>query len=228
MKLEIHFVVHVYSEDRIIDNVLLPHNKNYGINGKEIIAPLRKINGESIEISINKAFTVHDLWDIIDYKLYKVKRDYYQHDYLFYKFCCVHKYLVFNNLRYYIEDIDKPLVFFLKKMQKEKQNSIDIQILVNSNAGTVFKDDGIRYYMNSKEQGKHNIPHIHVDIKHEYFAVFSLIDGKQLSGDKLKKVYIKKIKEKIFDNKHQLLVYWNEHTDGLTVDLNQAFGIIDF
>lgn len=56
---------------------------------------------------------------------------------------------------------------------------VDIQLLVSADAGTVFDDDGIRYYMHSRETGSHNIPYIHVDIRHEASGSFSLIDGRQ-------------------------------------------------
>ena len=42
--MKIHFTVHVYAEEKLYDEVLIPHSRNYGIVGKNIIAPLRKIN----------------------------------------------------------------------------------------------------------------------------------------------------------------------------------------
>ena len=44
-------------------------------------------------------------------------------------------------------------------------NTIDIQILVSSDAGAVFEDHGIRFYINSREGKRHNEPHVHVDIR---------------------------------------------------------------
>ena len=70
--------------------------------------------------------------------------------------------------------------------------TINIQLLISADAGTIFKDDGIRYYMHSKEAGKHNTPHVHVDIRHEVSGSFSIIDGKQLSDGKIKKKWYKK------------------------------------
>ena len=39
MDYKISVTVHVYVEEQLDTAVLKPHNKNYGINGKEIIAP---------------------------------------------------------------------------------------------------------------------------------------------------------------------------------------------
>ena len=36
------------------------------------------------------------------------------------------------------------------------------------------------------------------------------------------------IKEIIENNQKDFLIYWNEHTDGLDVDLNQALGLIHY
>ena len=82
--------------------------------------------------------------------------------------------------------------------------------------------------MYSKEAGTHNAPHVHVDIRHEVSGSFSLIDGKQLSDGKISKKDKKKIEKVITDNKKKFLNYWNQHTDGLTVDLNQALGLIQY
>lgn len=83
--------------------------------------------------------------------------------------------------------------------------TINIQILINADAGNIFKDDGIRYYMHSKEAGKHNTPHVHVDIRHEVSGSFSLIDGKQLSGGRIKKDDVKKIEKMIMNKKGNFL-----------------------
>ena len=104
----------------------------------------------------------------------------------------IEKYLVFNELRYTIEDIKKPLSYYLERMGVSECQKVNIEILLDSNAGTIYEGDGIRYYMYSREYGKHNFPHVHVDIRNE------------------------------------LIKYWNEHTDGLTVDLNQAFDLIKY
>lgn len=38
----------------------------------------------------------------------------------------------------------------------------------------------------------------------------------------------RKIQKVIMDKKADFIKYWNEHTDGLTVDMNQALGLIQY
>lgn len=213
-----HITVHVYAEEKFVDGVLALHSKNYGIVGKNIIAPLRKVNNkEYYKKNIQKSFTVKDLWSWINYITYGNEQG-----------CnAVKKYLVFNTLRYKIEDTNKTLYYFLSKMKITETDKINIQLLVSSDAGTIFKDNGIRYYLYSKESGSHNKPHVHVDIRNEVSGSFSIENGEQLAGANIRKKDINEITNMITKNKSKLTKYWNEHTDGLTVDLNQALGLID-
>ena len=221
-----HITVHVYAEERLNDNILTLHSRNYGILGKEIIAPLRKINGKEYCLKdVSSKFSVNELWNWIDLKLYG-KNSKGNSNTL--NFNIKEKYLLFNQLRYTVENPQIPLHYYLDKMGVSESETINIQLLVNADAGTVFEDDGIRYYMYSKEAGTHNAPHVHVDIRHEVSGSFSLIDGKQLSDGKISKKDKKKIEKVINDNKKKFLNYWNQHTDGLTVDLNQALGLIQY
>ena len=102
-------------------------------------------------------------------------------------------------------------------------------VLVSSDAGTVFENHGIRFYINCREGKQHNEPHVHVDIRQgEGSGSFSLITMEQLSDSKIRKKDQKIIKETIENNQKDFLIYWNEHTDGLDVDLNQALGLINY
>lgn len=231
MNYTFYITVHVYAEGKLDDSVLALHSKKYGIVGKEIIAPLRKINGKEYCIkNVQDIFKVDELWNWIDYKLYGNSLKAENNNILNFlqEYNIVEKYLIFNHLRYTIEDTNKPLLYYLHKMGISETETINIQLLISADAGTIFKDDGIRYYMHSKEAGKHNTPHVHVDIRHEVSGSFSIIDGKQLSDGKIKKNDIKKIERMIMNKNKEFLKYWDEHTDGLTVDLNQALGLIQY
>lgn len=218
MDYKIHLTVRVYVDEHMDMGVLKPHNRQYGINGKEIIAPLRKVNGMEYCIrDVSEEFTVEDLWHWIDHKVYGDSMVF-----------SLGKYLVFDNVRYIVEDIKVPLKYYLNRMCFEPENAIDVQILLSENAGDVFRDDGIRYYMHSRESGKHNEPHVHVDVRHEYFGSFSIMDGRKLTDDHIKAKDIKKIQKRIADNREQLIEFWNLHTDGLTVDLNQKWKLIHY
>lgn len=91
----------------------------------------------------------------------------------------------------------------------------------NNQAGDIWVEDGLRYYMQSKEAGRHHLPHIHVDYRHESSATVSLYDGEMIEGDIPKKV-MKRVKAKVLNNKKYLMECWNKLTDGLRVDLNAS------
>ena len=57
----------------------------------------------------------------------------------------------------------------------------------------MFNEDdyGIRYYMHSRELGKHNEPHVHIDVRYEYFGSFSILHGRKL-------IYIINVNEKVY------------------------------
>ena len=59
--------------------------------------------------------------------------------------------------------------------------------------------------MHSRERGKHNEPHVHVDVRHEYFGSFSILDGRKLTDDYIKAKDMKKIHKKIADDREQLI-----------------------
>lgn len=101
---------------------------------------------------------------------------------------------------------------------------LHIFFVLCNQAGDIWVEDGLRYYMNSREAGRHNLPHVHVDYRHETSATVSLYDGEMIEGDIPRKV-MKRVKGKILDNQRYLMECWNKMTDGLCVDLNVYFGI---
>lgn len=107
----------------------------------------------------------------------------------------------------------------------EDNDTICYFFIFSNQAGTIWNEDGLRYTMNSREKGKHNVPHIHVDYKHEKSATICLYDGHVLDGC-LPSQKLKVAREKIEENKMFLLKWWNEKTDGLKVDLNAYLGAI--
>lgn len=73
MDLKIHVTVHAYAEEQLHDEVLVPHSGNYGILGKEIVAPLRRINGKSFSIrNVEADFSIINLWDWVDERIYEI------------------------------------------------------------------------------------------------------------------------------------------------------------
>ena len=230
MEFEVHVTVHVYAEERLDDKVLIPHSKRYGILGKDFIGPLRKINGRIIKVSSdNSDYSVADLWDYLYYRIFgnsgceRVDLMTFMHTDAY-----IEKYLLFNGFRYSITKLEQPLLWCLRRMGINQNGIVEVELLANSDAGTVYEDDGIRYSFHSREAGKHSEAHVHVDIKDEESGSFSLIDGRQLTKKPIKRKYVNKIQSVISENREAFLKYWNEHTDGLIVDLNQALGIIKY
>ena len=57
------------------------------------------------------------------------------------------------------------------------REDLHIFFMLSNQAGDIWVEDGLRYYMQSKEAGRHHLPHIHVDYRHESSATVSLYDG---------------------------------------------------
>lgn len=233
MNYRIRLTAHVYSEEELRDDLYLDNNStNYGVVGEEIIAPLKAVNGHEISIeNVPDAFSTRELWDLLDHMLYeKVESSYFDNVLSFVQRSqSVEKYLCFNGLRYTVWALDKPLLELLHAMGHNESEPVEVQLLVCADAGEVGRDDGIRYFIRSKEAGQHNEPHVHVDIQHTESGTFSLITGEQLQKEeKVKEKNARKIKDMIFKHQKEWLKYWNEHTDGLSVDLNQVLGLINY
>lgn len=229
--MKIRITVHAYAEEKLEDSILKPHNKHYGIPGKGIVAPLRKINNKEIELTDEAAsWRVADLWNWLGKIIYGNDLTAPMDELFTYAevYNMVEKYFVFKDIRYCIEDEEKTVKYYLDYMKVDISQGLDIQLLLCMDAGTIFFDDGIRYYMHSKEAGKHNKPHVHVDVRHEASGSFSIIDGKLLSGEGIKNKDIRRIQKMIEKKREELLSYWEMNTDGLKVDLNQAFELIHY
>ena len=121
-----------------------------------------------------------------------------------------------------IEDPTIPLSTISKYYDISK--ALHIFFVLSNQASDIWVEDGLRYYMHSKEAGRHNLPHIHVDYKHECSATISLYDGKMVDGDMPRRV-MKRASKKIMDNQRYLMECWNKLTDGLRIDLNVYFGV---
>lgn len=125
--------------------------------------------------------------------------------------------LVFiGNMSYCIEK-------FMKRFHIKDQ-ILTVYLIYSNQAGEIWSDDGLRYYMNSKEAGRHNRAHVHVRFKHEEEGAIAIDNGEVLAGDLSPRI-IKKAKKKILANQQFLFECWNDMTDGLYVDINNFFGV---
>lgn len=77
--------------------------------------------------------------------------------------------------------------------------------------GKILELKGMKFYIHSKEAGKHNIPHIHVSYQNSEVSIS--LNGEILAGkidSKKQKIAI----QTIVEDKESLLLKWNEITDG--------------
>lgn len=105
----------------------------------------------------------------------------------------------------------------------KKATALNFWYAFSDSQGQVWPSkDGIYYYMNSRERGSHNMPHVHVNVSHQYDASINILTGKILEGSipagKKQRTILKTISEK----KEELLYFWNNNTDGLKFNVNYS------
>ena len=100
-------------------------------------------------------------------------------------------------------------------------------LYVSMDAGAICEEDGIRYYMNSRERGKHHEPHIHLIALDSWKEAVIIIKTREVIGDFPSKL-IKKARKKVEQDERFFLEQWNVLTDGLKVDINRYFGLINY
>lgn len=129
-----------------------------------------------------------------------------------------------DNKLIWIKNLDYNMQTFINKMSI--LDHMEVFLIYHFEEGEIWRIDGIRYYMNSHESGKHNKPHIHIGYEENgNCASISIEDGTILAGNLPQKIY-KIVRNKIISNKVFLLECWNTETDGLHFDINYSFGIM--
>ncbi len=223
MKYKIHISVHIYSEGKVDDKVLKAHNKHYGILGKDIIQPLRKVNGKEFIIeNVDETFNVQQLWDWIEKKIYNEYSYIHNNGILSFiqEYNILEKYLVLKDTPFIITDPEKPLLHFLNIKGLSYNDTIYVQLLLSSNAGTIFDENGIKCKIFSHENSKHNRPHVHIYTQ-DRSGVFSIDENIEMLEGNIRQKDLNRVFHKIENKKEKLLHYWNECTDGLQVDIEK-------
>lgn len=126
-----------------------------------------------------------------------------------------------NNRLIYIENLNYNLKSFINRYNLK--SDLEIFLIYCNQAGSIWKDDGVEYYMNSKESGSHHRPHVHIDYKHESEASIAIDNGDVLAGHVPARI-LRTVRKRIEIEKEFLFECWNEMTDGLRVDINHYFG----
>ena len=219
MKVTIHIETHAYVKEKLADEILdesLPDDiQSCGILGPEIIVPLRRNRKCQIEFEYTDKTTLRDVMYAVLERLDSVGHG-------------VRVAFLKEGLRYWIESLDADFKTVLNKyLDTYGKNEIYVAAYVSLDAGTIEEEDGIRYYMNSREAGRHHEPHVHIcDTSRQYEAVILIKDGKVI-GDFPSKL-LKKAKQKVKENRAFFLEQWNALTDGIKIDVNKYLGTIHY
>ena len=92
-----------------------------------------------------------------------------------------------------------------------------------SGAGDLWRGDGIRIYIPSREKCKHKEPHIHAEFQHDQNVSLSIKNGEMLAGT-MKPKKLKIVREILDKNRESFLEFWNYNTDGINVDIDYYLG----
>ena len=214
---------HVYSEERLrdemLDESLGDDIDSCGIVGPDIILPLRKSRCPELLFEYTENTTIRDVADAVcdEFGFIDLEDAYYPRIAFF-----------AGNIRYWIDNFDTSFKTVLDKhLDPEKRGSIRVAVYVSADAGSIFEEDGIRYYMNSRERGRHHEPHIHLHSLDSCEEAVIFIKTGKIIGNFPRKL-IKKTRKRVAENKRFFLEQWNALTDGLRVDINHYLGLIDY
>lgn len=187
-----------------------------GILGPDIVLPLRKNRNCELEFEYTVETTLGEVKQKILERLQSESPP-------------VRIALYNGNERCWIVDDKAYFDTVLKKYwNPECSNKIRVGAYVSSDAGTVHQEGKLRFYMNSHESGRHNRPHVHVrTASYDYEASIDIQTGEVLAGN-LPKKELKNAKKVILSDSKYFIECWNEMTDGLSIDINNHYGLTDY
>lgn len=93
-----------------------------------------------------------------------------------------------------IENMDIMVETLLRKFQIE--GNLQLYFAFSALQGDIWRERQIHYYMQSREYGKHNRPHVHVKAGDRYSAAIDILTGEILAGE-IPGKYMKQIKIKL-------------------------------
>lgn len=223
MKILLQIETHVYEEDYLRDEILEASLgddiDSCGIIPPEIILPLRKNRNPKIMLEYTNTTTIRDVVHVI-YDVFGFNE---QDTVVLPRIAFLR-----GDVRYWIDDIDANFEILLERhLDSQRTGEIHIAAYVSGDAGRICEEDGIRYFMNSRERGKHHEPHIHLLALDSCEEAVIIIKTREVIGDFPRKL-IKKARKKVEQNERFFLEQWNVLTDGLKVDINRYFGLINY
>lgn len=219
MKITLNIETHAYEEeqlaDGILDESLLDDIQSCGILGPEIIVPLRRNRKCKLDFEYTEETTLKDVQYAVLMRLDSINHG-------------IRVAFMKDGLRYWIENLDANFKTVLTKhLDTHNIGEIFVEAYVSLDAGAIEEEDGIRYYMNSRESGRHHEPHVHIcDTSRQHDAVILIKDGKVIG--KFPSKLLKIARRKVMENQAFFLEQWNVLTDGIKIDINRYLGTIKY
>lgn len=218
-KIVVWIEAHAYAEEKLCDETF--EVPGFAIAGPESMEPLVSWRGRELEVTYSDDMTIGEFRDSIVQHIYGKRFDEIP-GYVKFTFTVGHD-------RAEINDPDRNFATLLQKyIDPQETGAMKVCFLVSHDAGVVYTENRLRFYMNSKEGNKHNQPHVHVkDVQHEFAASLDLFTGKVLAGDMPAK--LKKEAKRIISDKRDFFIQcWNLYTDGIRIDINHGLGLIQY
>lgn len=221
MGILVKFEMHAYSGEKLRDEYF---DEPYGLHGKDVMYPLSQKKDTVISIDYDELTTIGEFFDRV--------ADYLEGDNPMIKYRQWIKGFIVDGESLHVDYERAYIIRFVdilhKYLDTKHRGIVIVYVLVNCNAGAVFKDHGLRFDMHSHEKGRHNEPHVHVeDTAHRYKASLRLSDGEIIAGNLSSKLHKEAIKI-IQDNRAYFYECWHKKTDGLIPGINKHFGYLPY
>ena len=219
MRITIRLSTHVYAEEKMVDDIYLDKSlrdsvDTCGILGPEVIVPLRRNILREMFFEYDENTTLADfecfIKNIIQIPSESGKIAFFS-----------------GPVRYWVDNSNAKFAKAISNFDCYATRVLEVGLYVSMDAGAICEEDGIRYYMNSRERGKHHEPHIHLRSLDSCEEAVIIIKTREVIGDFPRKL-IKKARKKVEKNERFFLEQWNVLTDGLKVDINRYFGLINY
>lgn len=198
-------------------NYHLIYSRNYVYtNRKEFKCSELRYIKKLHKFKYNNESVIRDLFVKItkDLQSFYSKNNNIRESFFDYNLADLHR-IVINNKLLLVFNLDMKI----SKYVEVYGSDIYIFLMATGERGAdIWRENGIRYYMHSNENTKHNEPHVHVK-SGEYSASIRISDGKILAGElpRKKKKYII---NRVLRGKDELLFCWKTKTNGLQVEIS--------
>ena len=220
MTVFVHLEAHAFAEEKLCDQDF-DNPPHYGIIGPEVMLPLAQSRGRTIEVKYDEKTTLKEFRAILNEEIWGRQLDNDVTD-------PIMSFLI-SEERYYVDNPEAKLSPVLEKhIDKHRTGHITVCFLVCCDAGRIEPKSGpLRYEIHSREACSHHEPHVHVeDAGHKFKAVVSITSGTVLAGTLGK--YESSARKVILENQPYYYHCWNTLSDGIKVDINHHYQLINY